>query len=101
MKKKISFSASGQFYRGSARRVQFPVKNSYHDFKARSRDRKIGSGPHIFYLVNDRVEKRSRMCGRALNRWKLKMAEEILNFTTKSGTSSQHITEIFDLSRDV
>ena len=31
----------------------------------------------------------------------IKMAEEILNSTTKSGTSSQRITEIFDLSRDV
>ena len=27
--------------------------------------------------------------GRALNRRKLKMAEEILNFTTKSGTASE------------
>ena len=29
------------------------------------------------------------------------MADEILNFTTKSGTGSQHITRIFDPSHDV
>ena len=81
--------------------MPFPVKNSYHDFKGRSRDRKIGSGPHILELVNDRVEKRPCMRGGAMNRRKLKMAEEILNFTTKSGTSPQHITQIFYLSRDV
>lgn len=45
--------------------------------------------------------KRPRVRRRALNRWKFKMAEEISNFTSKSGTSSQHLEWIFDISRDV
>ena len=80
--------------------MQLPVKNSYI-LRPLHATGKLGQGPHIFDRVNDRAEKRPCMRGRALNRWKLKMAAEILNFTTKSGTTSQRITEIFDQSHDV
>lgn len=59
----FSFTASGQFYRGSDRRVPFPVKILIMILKHVHATGKLGPGPHIFDRVNDRAEKRPRMRG--------------------------------------